>query len=138
MAVTKKPPLKPVDASRSEMDLYAQKIGGLQSTGTNQGAATRNRMTAPTTQPPSTPGTAPVEGSTTSTGPVQTPSGPVILANMMDIGQCAVGDQVSFAVLKVQNGQVELGNPLVLPGATPAGASAGASGGLQPSSGSGA
>jgi hypothetical protein len=35
---------------------------------------------------------------------------------MMDIGQCTVGDQVSFAVLKVANGQVELGNPLVLPG----------------------
>jgi len=135
MAVTKKKPLSPVDASRADMDLYAQKIGGLQSTGTNQGAATRNRITPPTTQapqPPSTPGAAPVEGSQSSTGPVQTPSGPVILANMMDIGQCAVGDQVSFAVLKVQNGQVELGNPLVLPGSTPTGATAGASGGLQP------
>lgn len=120
MAVTKKKPLDPLQASKSEMDLYAQKIGGLTSTGTNQGAATRNRVTPPTTQPPSTPGTAPVEGSNQATGKVQTPSLPVATAMVLDVGACKVGDQVSFSVLSIQDGQISLGNPLVLPG-TPQG-----------------
>lgn len=132
MAVTKKKPLSPKEASRSEMDAYARKAGGLMSTGTNMGAATRNRMTPPTTQvplAPSTPGTAPVEGSIPPTGTVQTPSVPVITASVLDIGQCKVGDQVSLSVLSIQNGQVALGSPIVLPG-TPASATTGTSGGL--------
>jgi hypothetical protein len=120
MAVTKKPPLAPINASRSEMDAYAQKIGGLQSTGPNQGAATRNRVTPPTTQapqPPTPPGAAAVSPSASR---AET-AGPVLVANLLDIGQCTPGDQVSFQVLSVQNGQVSLGNPLVLPGTVAAG-----------------
>lgn len=135
MAVTKRKPLPPLEASRSEQDAYARMSHGLQSTGVNQGAATRNRATPPTTsvpQPPSTPGTAPVEGSDSQTGQVQTPSGPVTVVSVLDVGQCKPGDQVSYSVLSVQNGQVSLGNPLVLPGSgTPASATTGASGGLQ-------
>lgn len=133
MAVTKKKPLSPVNANRSEMDAYARKAGGLMSTGTNMGAATRNRMTPPTTQvpqPPSTPGIAPVEGSSTQAGVVQTPSTPVTVVSVLDVGAAKVGDQISFSVLSIQNGQVQLGNPLVLSG-TPASATTGASGGLQ-------
>jgi hypothetical protein len=125
MSVTKRPPLSPLDASRAEQDAYARKTGGLTSTGTNMGAATRNRMTPPTTQVPQppTPPASPGDGTPQSTGSVlNTPSGPVLVANLVDIGQCKPGDQVSYSVLSVQNGQVELGNPLVLPG-TPAGAS---------------
>jgi hypothetical protein len=116
--VTKRPPLSPLNASRSEQDAYERKAAGLTSTGTNMGSATRNRITPPTTQvpqPPSTPGTAPVEGSDQMAGEVQTPSSPVLSASVLDIGACKVGDQISFSVLSVQNGQVSLGNPLVLP-----------------------
>jgi len=119
MSVTRKPPLSPLNASRSEQDAYARKIAGMQSTGPNMGAATRNRMTPPTTQvpqPPSTPGTAPVEGSDTPMAEVQTPSPAILSASVLDIGQCKVGDQVSLSVLSITNGQVQLGNPLVLPG----------------------
>jgi hypothetical protein len=123
--VTKRKPLAPVNANRSEMDAYARKAGGLLSTGPNMGAATRNRMTPPTTQVPtvpSTPGTASAEGSDQAMGPVQTPSGPIVTVSVLDVGACKVGDQVTLSVLSVQNGQVSLGNPLVLPG-TPAGVS---------------
>lgn len=119
MSVTRKPPLSPLNASRSEQDAYARKAAGLTNNGPNQGSATRNRITPPTTQvplAPSTPGTAPVEGSSTQTGTVQTPSVPVLSASVLDIGQCKVGDQVSLSVLSITNGQVQLGNPLVLPG----------------------
>ena|SRR5664280_3609391 len=123
--VTKRPPLSPLNASRSEQDAYARKIAGMQSTGPNQGSATRNRATPPQTVAPTAPvapGTAPVEGSDQMTGQVRTPSGPVLTASVLDIGQCKVGDQISLSVLSIQNGQVSLGNPLILPG-TPAGAS---------------
>lgn len=132
MAVTKKPSLSPVNASRSEMDAYARKAGGITSTGTNMGAATRNRMTPPQTvapqapMPPAQPGDRNIQ----PTGPVQTPSGPVAVVNLLDVGAAKVGDQISFSVMSIQNGQVQLGNPLVLPG-TPASATTGASGGLQ-------
>lgn len=120
MAVTKKKPLSPVNASRSEMDAYARKAGGLQSTGPNMGAATRNRMTPPVTVAPTAPvgpGTAPANGNPSMEGTVQTPSVPAILsASVLDIGQCKPGDQVSFSVLSIQEGQISLGNPLVLPG----------------------
>lgn len=119
MAVTRKKPLSPMNASRSEQDAYARKAGGLLSTGTNMGSATRNRVTAPTTQvllPPSTPGTAPVEGSIQPTGEVRTPSSPVVTVSVLDVGAAKVGDQVSFSVLSITNGQVQLGNPMVLPG----------------------
>jgi hypothetical protein len=130
--VTKRKPLAPVNANRSEMDAYARKAGGLTSTGPNMGAATRNRMTPPTTQvplAPSTSGIAPVEGSGQPTGTVQTPSVPVVTASVLTVGQCKVGDQVSFSVMSIQNGQVALGSPIVLPG-TPASATTGTSGGL--------
>jgi len=133
MSVTRKPPLSPLNANRSEMDAYARKSAGLQSTGTNMGAATRNRMTPPTTQVPtvpSTPGTAPVEGSDQPTGEVRTPSSPVVTVSVLDVGAAKVGDVVSFSVMSIQNGQVALGSPVVLPG-TPASATTGASGGLQ-------
>jgi hypothetical protein len=133
MAVTRKPPLSPVNASRSEMDAYARKAGGLTSTGPNMGAATRNRATPPTTvapQAPVGPGTAPANGNVQPTGPVPTPSGPVAVVSVLDVGAAKVGDQISFSVMSIQNGQVQLGNPLVLPG-TPASATTGASGGLQ-------
>src|SRR5664280_1361589 len=132
MSVTRKPPLSPLNSSRSEQDAYARKAGGLQSTGTNMGAATRNRMTPPTTQVPtvpSTPGTVPVEGSDQMTGQVRTPSGPVVTVSVLDVGAAKVGDQVSFSVMSIQNGQVALGSPIVLPG-TPAGASSGGSSAL--------
>jgi len=133
MSVTRKPPLSPLNASRSEQDAYARKAAGLTSTGTNQGAATRNRMTPPQTvapQAPVGPGIAPANGNIQPTGPVQTPSGPVAVVSALDVGAAKVGDQISFSVLSIQNGQVQLGNPLVLPG-TPASATTGASGGLQ-------
>lgn len=134
MAVTKKKPLSPVNASRSEMDAYARKAGGLQSTGPNMGAATRNRMTPPVTVAPTAPvgpGTAPANGNVQPMGPVPTPSGPIAVVSVLDVGQCKVGDQVSLSVLSVQNGQVSLGNPLVLPGSgTPASATTGGSSAL--------
>jgi len=132
MSVTRKAPLSPLNASRSEQDAYARKAGGLTSTGPNMGAATRNRMTPPTTQVPtvpSTPGTAPVEGSIQPTGEVRTPSSPVVTVSVLDVGAAKVGDQVSFSVMSIQNGQVALGSPVVLPG-TPAGASSGGSSAL--------
>lgn len=130
MSVTRKPPLAPVNANRSEMDAYARKAGGLTSTGPNMGAATRNRMTPPVTVAPAEPvgpGIAPANGNTT--GEVQTPSSPVFTVGVLDVGAAKVGDQISFSVLSIQNGQVSLGDPLVLPG-TPASATTGASGGL--------
>lgn len=133
MAVTKRKPLPPLEASRSEQDAYARMSHGLQSTGTNMGAATRNRWTPPQTvapQVPVGPGTASVDGNTQQTGPVPTPSGPVAVVSVLDVGAAKVGDQISFSVMSIQNGQVSLGNPLVLPG-TPASATTGASGGLQ-------
>lgn len=124
MAVTKRKPLPPLEASRSEQDAYARLSHGLQSTGVNQGAATRNRMTPPVTVAPTAPvgpGTAPANGNPSMEGTVQTPSVPAILsASVLDIGQCKPGDQVSFSVLSIQEGQISLGNPLVLPG-TPQG-----------------
>ena len=132
MSVTRNPPLSPLNASRSEQDAYARKSAGLQSTGPNQGAATRNRITPPTTQVPtvpSTPGTASAEGSDQMAGEVQTPSSPVLSASVLDIGQCKVGDQVSFSVMSIQGGQVQLGSPMVLPG-TPQGTTPGASSGI--------
>ena len=131
MAVSKKPRLSPLEASRSEMDAYARKAGGLQSTGTNMGAATRNRMTPPQTvapQAPIPPG-QPGDGNIQPTGPVQTPSGPVAVVSVLDVGAAKEGDQISFSVVSIQDGQVSLGSPLVLPG-TPASATTGASGGL--------
>ena len=133
MAVTKKKPLSPLNANRSEMDAYARKAGGLTSTGTNMGAATRNRMTPPTTQVPTAPvgpGTAPVDGNSQPTGAVlPTPSSPVVTVSVLDVGAAKVGDQVSFSVMSIQNGQVALGSPVVLPG-TPAGALSGGSSAL--------
>lgn len=120
MAVTKKKPLSPMNANRSEMDAYARKAGGLMSNGPNMGAATRNRMTPPQTvapQAPVGPGTAPADGNTSMTGPVQTPSGPVAVVSVLDVGACKVGDQVSLTVTDIKNGMVSLANPLVLPGA---------------------
>lgn len=120
MAVTKKPALAPLEAGRAEMDAYARTSHGLQSTGTNMGAATRNRMTPPQTvvpQPPIPPG--PNTGDRNpqmATGTFPPPSGPVATVSIIDVGTCRVGDQVSFSVLSVQNGQVALGNPMVLPG----------------------
>lgn len=119
MAVTKRAPLSPLNASRSEMDAYARTSHGMQSNGPNMGSATRNRATAPTTSVPtvpSTPGTAPVEGSDQPTGEVRTPSSPVVTVSVLDVGAAKVGDQISFSVLSITNGQVQLGSPMVLPG----------------------
>jgi hypothetical protein len=121
MAVTRKAPLSPVNASRSEMDAYARKAGGLQSTGPNMGAATRNRMTPPQTVAPTVPvgpGTAPANGNIQPTGPVlpTPPSGPVAVVSVLDVGAAKVGDQITMTVTDIKNGMVSLANPLVLPG----------------------
>jgi hypothetical protein len=119
MAVTKKK-LPPLEASRAEQDAYARVSHGLQSTGTNMGAATRNRMTAPETRPPTppaAPGAPPVSGATSPTAGSLPPSGPALVSvSVLDVGECKPGDQISFSVLKVQNGLVDLGGPIVLPG----------------------
>src|SRR5664280_1143387 len=104
----------------------------MQSTNPNMGAATRNRITPPQTVAPSAPvapGTAPVDGNIQQTGEVQTPSSPVVTVSVLDVGAAKVGDVVSFSVMSIQNGQVALGSPVVLPG-TPAGASSGGSSAL--------
>jgi hypothetical protein len=124
MAVTKKPPLAPLEASRSEQDAYARTSHGLRSTNVNMGSATRNRVTPPVTQapqPPVAPGSPGVGNPQTTDVVLNTPSTSVVRANVLDVGACKVGDQVSFSVLSIQNGQISLGNPLVLPG-TPQGA----------------
>jgi hypothetical protein len=120
MAVTKKKPLGPLEASRAEQDAYARTSHGLQSVGTNMGAATRNRVTPPETvapQPPIAPG--PNTGGRNpqmATGTFPPPSGPVATASIIDVGACKVGDQITMTVTDIKNGMVSLGKPMVLPG----------------------